>query len=974
MDIPRATYRIQFNGSFRFQDASVIASYLADLGVSHVYASPIFKARKGSPHGYDIVDPNEINPELGTQADFEGLVATLKSQCIGWIQDVVPNHMAYDCDNPYLADVLEKGRRSRFAEVFDIDWESGIGSLRGRDLEPLLAPFLGRPYSECLERGEMKILLGASGFVVKVGGLHFPANAISYATILGPVLERLAMMAGQAVPRQSHSVSSSLQTLITRPGDSLTDDEFARLKQELWGFHEAGGAGRQLIDARLEELNGLPGSPGSLTSLDAVLSIQYYRLAHWRLSAEQINYRRFFDISELIGVRVEDGDVFRLTHTLIFRLIERGLIDGLRVDHIDGLFGPTTYLRQMRQRHPGMYLIVEKILDDGEDLPAAWPVQGTTGYDFLNAVNGLFVSGKNAGRMERLYRAFTGLASSAGQLLREKKRIALNSLFRGDLARLCHLTERIAAGTIRGRDLMDSRLRQALAEVLIAFPVYRTYVDGGVTRDADPGYIGQALAEARSTRPGLDAEIDFIAALFDADGSDAAGGIGAAPAHAWRGLFQQLSSPLTAKGFEDTFLYAYNRLLSLNEVGGFPGRFGISPQDFHRFCTDRMDRWPNSLNATATHDTKRGEDARARLNVLSEFPGLWTKQIRHWGRINRRRKSPVLGKPAPDRNDEYFFYQALIGAFPFEGNTQVFRDRMKVYAVKALREAKRRTSWQEPDGDYEAACLRFLETILAPVEDNRFLAAFSRFQRRISSFGLLNSLSQLLIKMTAPGVPDFYQGSELWDFNLVDPDNRRPVDFALRRGMLADIQAGFEDDPQSLIGDLLASMEDGRVKMFLIWRALSARRRFAGLFSGGEYHPLWPLGRRRNSVVAFARHIGPHWAVTVVPRLLYSWVKDGNLPLGRDSWADTSLTPVHGMPSIWRDAVTGEKCEFEGKYSVGRILQRFPAALLLGDEGHPRTDLHLDVECEKATVATPFRAMKKMKPPASGKKRKERRR
>ncbi len=909
MDIPRATYRLQFNRSFGFHDAHSIAPYLAGLGISHVYASPIFKARKGSPHGYDIIDSNEINPELGTQADFEALVAALKSRGIGWIQDVVPNHMAYDGDNPYLADVLEKGRRSRFADVFDIDWDSGDGNLRGR----VLAPFLGRPYGECLEKGEMKILPGASGLVVKVGGLRFPVNAKSYSAILGPVQGFPARVAGQS-------------------GESLTDDEFARLKQGLWGFYEAGGAGRQLIDARLEEVNGSPGSPGTFTALDTVLSSQYYRLAHWRLSAEEINYRRFFDISELIGVRVEDGDVFRLTHTLIFRLIERGLIDGLRIDHIDGLFDPTAYLSQVRQRLPDLYVIVEKILGDSEDLPAAWPVQGTTGYDFLNAVNGLFVSEKNAEPMERLYRAFTGLAGSAAQLLREKKRLALNSLFRGELARLCHLTERIAAGTIRGRDLMGSRLRQALSEVLIAFPVYRTYVDGDAIRDADPLYIGQALAEARSTRPGLDAEIDFIAALFDAGGSDAAGGIGAEPAHAWRGLFQQLSSPLTAKGFEDTFLYVYNRLLSLNEVGGFPRRFGFSPQDFHRFCRDRNDRWPNSLNATATHDTKRGEDARARLNVLSEFPGLWTKQIRHWGRINRRRKSPVLGKPAPDRNDEYLFYQALIGAFPFEGNTQEFRDRMKVYAVKALREAKRRTSWHEPDGDYEVACLRFLEAILAPGGDNRFLAGLIRFQRRIARFGMLNSLSQLLIKMTAPGAPDFYQGTELWDFSLVDPDNRRPVDFKHRISMLAAIQAGFESDRESLIGNMLSSMEDGRVKMFLIWRALSARRRFAGLFGGGEYLPLSPRGRCRENVMAFARRKGPLWAITVVPRLLHSRVKDGELPLGQEFWADTRLTAMDGMPSIWRDAIAGEDLVFESNCPVGAILQRFPVALLIG--GH----------------------------------------
>jgi (1->4)-alpha-D-glucan 1-alpha-D-glucosylmutase len=914
MDIPRATYRLQFNNSFRFRDAKEMVPFLAGLSISHVYASPVFRAKKGSPHGYDIVDPNEINPELGTQADFEALVAALKSRGIGWIQDVVPNHMAWDGDNPYLADVLEKGRRSRFADVFDIDWESGGSSPRGRDLEPflkpLLAPFLERPYAECLERGEMKILLGPSGLVVRYGELHFPLNAKSYTIILGPVPGIPTRVAGQSF-------------------ESLTDDEFARLKQELWEFYKGSGPGRRLIDSRLEELNGSPGHPGSFAALDAVLSSQVYRLAHWRLSAEEINYRRFFDIGELIGVRVEDVDVFRSTHALIFRLIERGLIDGLRIDHVDGLFDPTAYLGHVRQQLPDRYLIVEKILDAGEDLPAAWPVQGTTGYDFLNAVNGLFVSGKNDGPMERLYRSFSGLAGSAAQLLREKKRLVLKTLFRAELERLYRLTKQIASGTMRGRDLMGSRLLQALAEVLVAFPVYRTYVDGSVPRDADPRYIGQALAEARGTMPDLDAEIDFIAALFDAS-SDA--GAGAGQARAWRGRFQQLSAPLTAKGFEDTFLYVYNRLISLNEVGGFPWRFGLSPQDFHRFCADRNGRWPHSLNATATHDTKRGEDARARLDVLSEIPGPWTRQLRHFSRLNRGRKSLLRGEPAPDRNDEYLFYQALIGAFPFEGCTPEFRERMKDYAVKALREARRHSSWIEPDLDYEGACLRFLEEILDPVDDNRFLAALIRFQRGIGQFGMLNSLSQVLIKMTAPGAADFYQGTELWDLSLVDPDNRRLVNFTHRLSMLTAIQAGFENDRESLIGDLLASMEDGRIKMFLIWRALSARRRFAEVFNGGEYLPLPPRGRRRKSVVAFARRKGPQWAVTVVPRLLHSWVKDGELPLGQESWADTQLPALDGMPSIWRDAITDEEVVFEGNYPVGRILQRFPVAFLIG--GH----------------------------------------
>ncbi len=931
MDLPTATYRVQFNAGFGFRDAEAVAPYLADLGVSHLYASPIFRARKGSTHGYDVIDPNSLNPELGTFRDFESLAEALGRLGMGWIQDIVPNHMAFDGGNRHLADVLERGPRSPCAGMFDIDWDGPACGTPGRVLVPVLAA----PYGICLERGDIAVALDAGGWSVRYADHRFPLRQESWAAVLGPVLGLLLEKSAARGYEAFRSILLRLEGLGGGTAVEIGEGERTCLDETLRDLCRSDGEVRESLDKRLREVNGAPGNPESFGILDGILSRQYYRLAHWRVAPECVNYRRFFDINDLIGVRVEDDDAFRLTHDLVGRLVSRGWITGLRVDHVDGLYDPTGYLERLRQCFPGLYIIVEKILAPGEELPRPWPAQGTTGYDFLNAVNGLFVRGGSEASFDRLYRCFTGWTGTYGGLLAEKKRLVLERLFAADLDRLTRLAERVARGTRRGRDLTGGRLRGGLAQILTAFPVYRTYAAPGPIRAADAGCIRKAAALARQRMPGHGEEIDFLEALLLDEARERPGAPHPGDAREWRMRFQQLTPPLAAKGFEDTLLYVYNRLMSLNEVGGHPDRFGSSVEDFFEFLRARREHWPHGLNATATHDTKRGEDHRARIGVLSEMPGLWARTVRHWSRLNRRKKSAVAGAPAPDRNLEYLIYQALVGALTPEGATTAFRERIQAYVVKAAREAKTHTSWTDPDERYETACLQFVESMLTPGEGSRFLDALDRFCGLVSWYGMLNSLSQALLKIASPGIPDFYQGTELWDYSLVDPDNRRPVDFGLRRRALAGIRERYESGPAPLVEELLQSMEDGRVKLFLIWRALSARRDHAGLFRDGEMVPLAARGRYRKHAVAFARRDGTDWAFVAVPRLLASVVRNGGLPLGTPVWRDTAIRRVEGMPRLWRDVITGEKKRFDGEFPLGEVFSRFPAALLLGDEGRP---------------------------------------
>jgi (1->4)-alpha-D-glucan 1-alpha-D-glucosylmutase len=928
MRVPTATYRIQFSHSFGFRKARRIVSYLAQLGISDVYASPIFKARKGSSHGYDIVDPNEINPELGSVSDFESVLEELEKRNMGWVQDIVPNHLAFHRENPMLMDVLENGIRSDYSHYFDIDWEHPSPGIKGK----LLAPFLGSFYGESLEEGQIVLKYGPDGLKVAYYDLEFPLQIESYLLVFTHNLPLLQVTLGEDHP-DFVKILGILYVLKNLPSIEDSQERYAQIKfikRTLFELYRGNEDIGDFVDGNLRAFNGQDGENGRFNLLDELLAQQFFRLSFWKVAAQEIDYRRFFNISALISVRVEDEDVFNHVHQLIFELLKTEKVSGLRIDHVDGLYDPSVYLQRVRNIAPEAYIVVEKILNMSEELPHHWPVQGTTGYDFLNYVNGLFCDTDNEKTFAAIYSSVTGFSRAYEEVLFDTRRLIIHEDMAGDVDNLAHLVQQIAGRDRHGSDITLYALRRALTEVLAVFPVYRTYANPVVSSERDNQYIRQAMDRARKNNPGLTHEFMFIERFLMLDFPEY---LPIEEKRRWLQFsmkFQQHTGPLMAKGFEDTMLYVYNRLLSLNEVGGRPDQFGCSLSEFHAFNRKRFDQWLASMNATSTHDTKRGEDVRTRINVLSEIPGEWKKSVRDWMRMNRGKKTRVAGRDVPDKNDEYFLYQILIGAFPNDEEAYPqFVTRIKEYIIKAVREAKVHTAWLRPDTEYEAAYESFVDKILTPSQSNRFLKAFRPFQRRISHYGIFGSLSQTMIKIASPGVPDFYQGSELWDLNLVDPDNRRPVDFGKRRSFLTDIRKRSASDVLGLIEELLANKEDGRIKIFLIHMALKARNRNPEVFRKGTYVPLEAAGRFSRNLIAFGRNYRDAWSITIAPRLLTSVIASNELPLGRHVWQDTEVIMPEGAPSRWRNIFSGEIVSGYDSLMVGEILSRFPVALLL---------------------------------------------
>jgi (1->4)-alpha-D-glucan 1-alpha-D-glucosylmutase len=929
MHTPTASYRLQLNPSFGFRAAKEIVSYLDGLGISEIYASPIFKARRGSTHGYDIVDSTQLNPELGSVSDFEELVQERTRRGIGWIQDVVPNHMAFDHDNHMLMEVLENGPCPYF-HFFDIEWNHVYESIRGR----LLAPFLGRFYWESLENGEIQLRYHHAGFTINYYQLALPLKIESYLHVLTYQLGRLKRRLGGDHPDFVNflGILYVLKTLSSEEDMGERYDQIKFIKTTLWELYAKNRDIHQFIDRNVEAFNGLKKSPESFNLLNDLLSEQLYRLSFWKVATEEINYRRFFNINHLICLRIEDEAVFKDTHSLFFNLIQEGKVTGLRVDHIDGLYDPATYLKRLRERAPETYLVVEKILDLGEELPLSWPVHGTTGYDFLNYVNGLFCQRKNEKEFSRLYMSFTDFDTPYDTLVGEKKRLVMGKHMAGDIDNLAHHLKAVSSKDRHGSDITIYGLKRALVEVMAQFPVYRTYIDPEGLTEADRLYMKTAIERAKQSSPGLLNELEFIERFLLLNFGDT---VSEEEKNQWLQFvmrFQQFTGPLMAKGFEDTTLYVYNRLLSLNEVGGNPGKFGISLREFNAFNERRSSAWPQSLNATSTHDTKRGEDARARINVLSEIPREWERRIKTWSKINRNKKKKVNGRSVPDRNDEYFLYQTLVGAFPLPESDDSFLERIRSYTVKAVREAKVHTAWLKPDTAYEEAFVSFVEGILDPSPNNAFLGEFLPFQRKIAHYGILNSLSQTLLKITCPGVPDFYQGAELWDLSLVDPDNRRTVDFERRKAILYDLQKRARQDILGLADELLRASADGRIKLFLIHRALKARREHFRVFAQGSYIPVEVEGMRKEQLIPFARNTGKTWVVTMVPRFPTALVQEGGFPLGRELWANTEVVSSHLPDSRWRDLITDQVIEKAPPFLVGEVLKHFPVALLINEE------------------------------------------
>ncbi|HEY7291973.1 MAG TPA: malto-oligosyltrehalose synthase [Vicinamibacterales bacterium] len=956
---PIATYRLQFNRDFTFLDARTVVDYLHRLGISDCYSSSYLAAVPDSPHGYDVADPTHLNPDLGSEDDYWEWVEALRTHGMGHVLDLVPNHMGIaKSANPWWQDVLENGPSSRFARVFDIEWRPVKDELADK----VLIPILGDQYGAVLERQELRLFYERGAFTVRYYDDLLPIAPDTYGLVLGvglttwlnehpgPAAEELQsiLTASAHLPARS---THDPEAIVTRAREKEV------VKRRLAALTGESPIVQAYVDDCVTRINGTRGHPRSFDRLDGLLNAQSYRLAHWRVASEEINYRRFFDVNKLAAVRMEDPWVFEEVHRFAIDLIRRGGPTGLRIDHVDGLFAPRDYLQRLqtavgngdvppaidptRAPHdPPFFVVVEKILGTGERVPDDWPVAGTTGYEFGAMTNNLFVDARNTRAFDEIYRRFVREALSFAELSYRAKKQVLHETMSGDINSLGHQLNRFSERNRHFRDFTLYSLISALKDVIACFPVYRTYITAAdPVSEGDARFVRDAVRCAKRRSTTVPAMVfDFVERLLlkqtpiatQDDCDERARFIG---------KFQQLTSPVAAKGIEDTALYVYNRLLSMNEVGGDPTRFGIDPAAVHEWMIERQRRWPAALSALSTHDSKRGEDVRARLNVLSEVPGAWKAMITKWRGLNRRLKVDVLGATAPDANEEYFLYQTLVGIWPFDRNIASIRERMSAYITKALREAKVHTSWLTPNEEYEAGVIAFLNGILDRRKSSPFLQSFEAFQARVAELGIYNSLAQLLVKITAPGVPDFYQGTELWDFTLVDPDNRRPVDYGARRDALSSVTAlrGGRTGTDAA-EELLRSRTDGRIKMFVTTHALEARATHRSLFEDGEYLPLAASGIRRDSIFAYARRRGDSMTVTCVPRLVASLIPDvTSPPVGSAVWGDTRIelptaceSCVRNLNDVFtRAGVRGHKVAGRLHLNVSELLERFPVALLV---------------------------------------------
>jgi len=875
---PRATYRVQLHAGFGFDAAAAVASYLAELGVSHLYASPYLQAGKGSTHGYDVLDHHRVSDELGGTQAHSRLSRALREFNLGQILDIVPNHMSIASrENAWWWDVLENGQSSRYARYFDVDWRSPEAKLQ----DIVLLPILGAHYGRILEAGEIQIERNEGSFT-----FHYHEHVVPIAPrSLNDLLERAARRSDSDELAFLADAFGSLPISTATDWNSVTrrhrDKEVLRKQLARLCIEQPKVA--SAIDQVIEEINT------SASAIDQLMERQNYRLAYWKTAGQELDYRRFFDINTLVSLRMEDELVFQDTHVLVLEWVREGVLDGLRVDHPDGLRDPAQYFERLRQAVPRGWIVVEKILEPGETLPEDWPVAGTTGYDFLNRLGGLLVDPDGEEPINDLYTRFTEISVDYLAMVHEKKHLVLKKLFGSDINRLTSLLIEVCERRKRYRDYSRRELNAMLREVIACFPVYRTYinVESGEVSPRDEAYINEAIEAAKEHRPDIDSELlDFLRniLLLQIQGE-------LESEVAMR--FQQYTGPVMAKGVEDTVFYNYNRLTALNEVGGDPGRFGRSLEQFHAECEETQRLWPTSMLTTTTHDTKRSEDVRARISLLSEIPMRWAEAVERWTALNDKYKTNNL----PNRNIEYLLYQTLVGSWP------ISLERITQYMLKAVREAKDFTSWTDPNLEYEKALNRFLSGILS---DDLFNADLKRFVAPLIEPGRVNSLSQVLIKLTAPGVPDIYQGNEIWDLSLVDPDNRRPVDFDRLRRLLGDLKCATPEE-------IMARTEEGLPKFWVTRQALGLRKRRPELFGPeSSYTPLWAEGPKRDNIVAFLRG---SLAVTITPRL----------PLRvAGKWEDTAIS----LPDRrWINELTGDEL-LGGTVPIAKLFERFPVALL----------------------------------------------
>ena len=971
--VPASTYRLQLNAAYPFDAARLAVPYLDALGVTDVYLSPVFRARPGSPHGYDICSQRELNPELGSEADWHALVEALRGRGMGIVLDVVANHMGTDpSTNPWWRDVLENGRGSQFATYFDIDWEPVKTELAGK----VLVPLLGDRYGVALEEGSLRVAAEDGRFVLAYGDRRLPLSPLAYPWLLRCGLDSVEAGGGDDDPdlRELLSVITAFSHL--PPPDETSGERIAERRREsavaserLARLVERSPAIAAHVEAAVAWINGTPGVPASFDALHELLERQPYRLAYWRTAADEINYRRFFDVNDLAGVRVEVPEVFDATHELVRALLARGDVRGLRIDHPDGLFDPGHYfarLQRLAREATGgtgsadgqdstggsgraVYLVAEKILGPAEHLDPSWLVHGTTGYDWMNVAGGVFVDAAGEHGFRRLYQRFAGRAPHFAEVAYEAKSLIMRTALASELNVLAHRLNDLTEDNRRSRDFTLNSLRAMIREYVACLPIYRTYLTPDGIRDEERAVVRAALHRAAAKRRDSDPIVfRFLAQVLlpPVDGGDGEFAPASPAEQASRVQFamqlQQYTGPVQAKGVEDTAFYRDNVLLSLNEVGGDPSRFGHSIDAFHQHNAQRRRAWPDSLTSTATHDTKLGEDVRARLNALTEWPDEWRRAVFTWSRINARWRTLVDGEWAPARNDEYRFYQALLGAWPMEvdpadGAPRPLVERLSAYMLKSAKEAKLRTSWINEHHAYDAALRAFVEQSLGGATKGRFLSAFAPLWRQVALAGVIDSLGQLVLKLASPGVPDVYQGCESWDLNLVDPDNRRPVDYAARTAMLAELEPALWDagrtasngDRVEAVREALSDWRSPRVKMLVTASGLRCRRARAATLRHGTYAPLPVVGRRHAHVVAFAREHEGDAVVAAVTRLPRG-LNTSSLAPPRDAWEDTIVRFPETTAGTWLNVMTGERLDAgQPAMPASRVFATLPAALFV---------------------------------------------
>ena len=940
--IPTSTYRLQFNRQFTFAQARQIVPYLHALGVGDCYASPYFQARAESLHGYDITDHNKLNAAIGTRAEYDAWVVELHAHGMGQILDFVPNHMGVgEPLNLWWSDVLENGPSSMYAPYFDIEWRPLKSDLQDK----VLLPILGDQYGRVLERGELRLHFEAGVFFLRYYDHQLPIAPGTYRHILEIALAKLAPFKEEEFYAELQSIITALEYL---PRRTETDPDRIRerarekeiIKRRLERRCSEAPQVQQAIVHALEQINGVPGDARSFDALDELLNAQSYRLAFWQVAAEEINYRRFFDVNDLAAIRMELPEVFDATHGLLLELVKTGAVTGLRIDHPDGLYLPTEYFKKLqrscatalgaRPAEDGraVYLVLEKILTGNERLRDDWPVHGTTGYDFTKLVSSLLVDSSAEQAMTKTFHRFIGHSLHFGHLVYAKKRLVMRLSLANDVNVLGNMLDRLSEKNRWYRDYTLDALARAVRETIACFPVYRTYLaPGQPVSDADRAVIERAVTAARRRNPAIEESVfnflqDILLFRFPENLDDQA-----RAEHAHFVLkFQQCTGPIMAKGVEDTVFYIYNRLAALNEVGGEPQHFGTGIDAFHERNLERQRDWPATMLTTSTHDTKRSEDVRARMLAISELSLLWRRSLQRWRLLNRKWKRTLDEAQAPDGNEEYLLYQTLLGTWPIEPSGMAaatvsaeYVERIQTYMAKALKEAKINTSWIQPNEKWDAAAHNFVAQVLDPSPKNRFLPSFVPVAEQIAQLGAINSLSQVALKLTAPGVPDIYQGNEIWDYSLVDPDNRRPVDYNRRREMLASL-GGVEPV------DLMQTWPDGRIKLFLTQKLLRLRREHPALFQHGSYRPLATSGAFADSCVAFLREQEEKWLVVIVPRISS---RVGFPPVG-ERWGDTALQWLEELKMDGaRELFTGRTLPVDsGALKVSDAMATLPFAVV----------------------------------------------